>query len=221
VIVPYGAGVGSAIGLLEAEPRIDVTTTRIMRIDAASSGGEVARLYQALKAQALGDARRISAQAKPQWSRYAQMRYAGQGFEIHVDLPPGPIDASYTTKIIAAFNEAYRRKHKFLDPEGIVEAVDWTLVATLPSRPDAAVIGHPPGAAQGRRAGTRRAWFPQAGGYTETPIIDRSGLANGATLAGPAIVEDPDCTTLIQPGDVARMSPLGHIIVDIARETSR
>ena len=46
VIVPYGAGVGSAIGLLEAEPRIDVTTTRIMRIDAATSSGEIAALYR-------------------------------------------------------------------------------------------------------------------------------------------------------------------------------
>ena len=217
VIVPYGAGVGSAIGLLEAEPRIDVTTTRIMRLDARSSAVAIAALYRALEAQALGDVKRISAHGKPQWSRYAQMRYAGQGFEIHVDLPPGPIDAGYAAKAIAAFNEAYQRKHKFLDPEGTVEAVDWTLVATLPVGPGGAIMGHTRAEVRGHRTCKRQAWFPQAGGYTETLILDRGRLADGATISGPAIVEDPDCTTVILPGDVARLSPEGHIIVDIGR----
>ena len=220
VIVPYGAGVGSAIGLLEAEPRIDVTTTRIMRLDAGSSAVAIAALYQTLEAQALSDVKRISAHGKPQWSRYAQMRYAGQGFEIHVDLPPGPIDAGYAAKAIAAFNEAYQRKHKFIDPEGTVEAVDWTLVATLPGT-GGAIADHTRGQAPGRRACKRQAWFPQAGGFTEALILDRGWLADGATISGPAIVEDPDCTTVVLPGDVARLSPAGHIIVDIGREVWR
>jgi N-methylhydantoinase A len=218
--VPYGAGVGSAIGLLEAEPRIDVTTTRIMRLDAGSSAVAIAALYQALEAQALSDVKRISAHEQPHWSRYAQMRYAGQGFEIHVDLPPGPIDSGYAAKAIAAFNEAYQRKHKFIDPEGTVEAVDWTLVATLPG-PGEVIAGHPRAQARGRRTCKRQAWFPQAGGYTEALILDRGWLADRAAISGPAIVEDPDCTTVILPGDVARLSPAGHIIVDIGPEVWR
>jgi N-methylhydantoinase A/oxoprolinase/acetone carboxylase beta subunit len=218
VIVPYGAGVGSAIGLLEAAPRIDVTTTRIMRVDAGSASSEaIAALYRTLEAQALSDVKRISARAEPQWSRYAQMRYAGQGFEIHVDLPAGPIDAGYAARAIEAFKEAYQRKHKFLDPEGTIEAVDWTLVATIPSGAGAAVLGRSQGAGRGVRAGTRQAWFPEAGGFTETRIIDRQALASGA-VTGPAIIEDPDCTAVILPGDTARLSPQGHIIIDILAE---
>jgi N-methylhydantoinase A/oxoprolinase/acetone carboxylase beta subunit len=82
-------------------------------------------------------------------------------------------------------------------------------------------MGHARAEAHGRRACKRQAWFPQAGGYTETHILDRGGLADGATIAGPAIVEDPDCTTVILPGDVARLSPQGHIIVDIGGEAWR
>ena len=82
VIVPYGAGVGSAMGLLQAEPRIDVTLTRVMRLDPERSGQEIAAVYKELEAQAYHDAGRMSPAAKPRWSRYAQMRYAGQGFEI-------------------------------------------------------------------------------------------------------------------------------------------
>src|SRR6187549_2351654 len=55
VIVPYGAGVGSAVGLLQAEPRIDVTVTRFMHLDAKRSGAEIAGVYRELEAQAMQD----------------------------------------------------------------------------------------------------------------------------------------------------------------------
>lgn len=87
VVVPYGAGVGSAIGLLQAEPRIDVTLTRVMHLDAKQSGRMIAGVYKELESLATRDVKRISQEGTPQWSRYAQMRYAGQAFEIYVDLP--------------------------------------------------------------------------------------------------------------------------------------
>ena len=217
VIVPYGAGVGSAMGLLQAEPRVDVTTTRVMRLDAQQSGRAIANLFQELEAQASHDARRMSPAAKPQWSRYAQMRYAGQGFEIHVDLPPGPIDDGYGQKAIDAFKQAYLRRHKFVDPEGSVEAVDWTLVATVPAHGPGPALGRRQSSDEARR-GKRLAWFPETGGYTEAMVVDRAALAGGAGIAGPAIIEDPDCTAVVLPGDVARMSDNGHIIIEINRE---
>ena len=219
VIVPYGAGVGSAVGLLQAEPRIDVTVTRFMHLDAKRSGAEIAGVYRELEAQAMQDVKRISQAGKPEWSRYAQMRYAGQGFEIHVDLPAGPIDDSYGLQAIDAFKRAYLRKHKFLDPQGSVEAVDWTLVATMPSR-GGGMIGRRQPTAEARQ-GVRRVWFPETGGYTDTKIVERHALGTGATITGPAIIEDPDCTAVVLPGDVARMSDKGHIIIEIKSEASQ
>jgi N-methylhydantoinase A len=97
VIVPYGAGVGSAVGLLEAEPRFDVSVTRVMRL-APDSSSAIEALYRSLDVQ-LRSAMERGGQGHQvgnlRWSRYGQMRYAGQGFEIHVDLPEGPIDESY------------------------------------------------------------------------------------------------------------------------------
>jgi N-methylhydantoinase A/oxoprolinase/acetone carboxylase beta subunit len=219
VIVPYGAGVGSAMGLLQAEPRVDVTTTRVMRLDAELSGREIASIYRELEAQASHDAKRMSPEATPHWSRYAQMRYAGQGFEIHVDLPSGPIDDDYGQKAIDAFKRAYLRRHKFLDPEGSVEAVDWTLVATISANGSGAAFGRQSSSERPRRE-KRLAWFPEAGGYTDTTIVNRTALA-GAAIAGPAIIEDPDCTAVVLPGDVARMSDKGHILIEINSEASR
>ena len=59
------------------------------------------------------------------------------------------------------------------------------------------------------------AYFPEVGGYTDTTIADRNALAGGVGICGPAIIEDPDCTTVVLPGDVVRVTDNGHIIIDI------
>jgi N-methylhydantoinase A len=191
-----------------------------LRLDSQQSGCEIANIYRELDALVEQDMKRMPQTGKPQWSRYAQMRYAGQGFEIHVDLPPGPIDESYAAQAIEAFKKAYLRKHKFLDPQSSVEVVDWTLVVTMPARGGDAMHGPRPIAAQPRR-GVRAVWFPETGGYTEAPFLDRHSLADGTTIVGPAIIEDPDCTVVVLPGDVARMSDKGHIIIEIKSENAR
>ena len=225
VIVPYGAGVGSAIGLLQAAPRIDVSTTRVMGLD-ADAGPAIAALYAELEVRARKDIEQFGVAAAPVWSRYGYMRYAGQGFEVKVDLPGGAIGDDFGASAMTAFNQAYLQKHKFLDPQAHIEAVDWTLVATLPSGHEDAPMARPPEAAGASttaasgpvRGGSRPAWFPEAGGYVETRIIDRQTLAADTEVSGPAIVEDPDSTTVILPGDVARISAAGHLIIEIAQE---
>ena len=115
VIVPEGAGVGSAIGLLQAEPRLDVTVTRVIRLDEDNATDALASVYEALENQARREIERVSPNSTVSWRRYAQMRYAGQGFEVHVDLPDGAIGQDYTKAVEAAFSSAYMRKNKFLD----------------------------------------------------------------------------------------------------------
>jgi N-methylhydantoinase A len=213
VIVPHGAGVGSAIGLMEAEPRIDVSATRVMRLDPGSAAA-IADVYRELEKRALVDVPRLGGDVSPIWSRYAQMRYAGQGFEVHVDIPGGPIGTDYADAVIKAFKAAYEGKNKFLDPDAAIEAVDWTLVATMPSNHSAG-IGRPEEAAASTRPKSRHAWFPEAGGYVETRVLTRLDLMDGTTVNGPAIIEDPDSTTVVLPGDVASISEAGHLIVEI------
>jgi N-methylhydantoinase A len=220
VIVPLGAGVGSAVGLLQADPRFDVSVTRILRLDEASDA-TIAAIYRSLREQAERELRHL-AQSRIRWSRYAYMRYAGQGFEIQVDLPDGEIGDGYAARATAAFHAAYARKHRWSEPEAVVEAVDWTLVATVPN-PHRTVLHM---AGDGERGGAgrhsaRQAWFPEAGGYVETQVVDRQALAHRGAIAGPAIVEDPDCTAVVLPGSVARISAAGNLRIDVAPEGGR
>jgi N-methylhydantoinase A/oxoprolinase/acetone carboxylase beta subunit len=218
VIIPNGAGVGSAVGLLQATPRIDTTATRVVRLDQSGAIEGIAALYEDLEQQALSELGRLSAHGAPRWSRYAQMRYAGQGFEIHVDLPDGPIDEDYSARVIEAFSRAYLQKNKFIDEDGVVEGVDWTLVGTLPLE-TAYVAGNAQGpSGQSEVSVSRPVWFPEAGGHVETRVIALSDLGVDDRVQGPAIIEDAHCTIVVPPGDRAGTSGDGHLIIDIARD---
>jgi N-methylhydantoinase A len=218
VIVPLGAGVGSAVGLLRADPRFDVSMTRVLRLDQATDDA-VAAIYADLEVQALREARHLGTQGAIRWSRYAYMRYAGQGFEIQVDLPDGEISGGYVARAVEAFHASYARKHRWSETSAAVEGVDWTLVATVPKAPRGTLKfdGATSRNGAGRRS-SRAAWFPEAGGFTQTQVVDRRALADIGPLAGPVIVEDPDCTAVVLPGDVVAISASGNLRIDVARE---
>ena len=195
--------------------------TRVLRL-ARASDEAIAAIYRGLRAQAEGELRHLKAASDIRWSRYAYMRYAGQGFEIQVDLPAEEIGAGYAEQAIAAFHASYARKHRWSEPAAAVEGVDWVLVATVPAgahkglRLDGALDS---GAVS--RTSTRPAWFPEAGGFTDTRIVDRQALAARGTLEGPAIIEDPDCTAVVLPGDTVGISPSGNLRIDVSLGSGR
>ncbi len=214
VIVPHGAGVGSAIGLLQAEPRIDVSQTRVMTLD-KSAAPAIAAIYAALEEQARADLARLGMDGAPRWSRFAYMRYAGQGYEVRADLPDGDIAGDYAVRAMAMFHEAYERQYSYRDPDSAIEAVDWYLVARLPRGRDGVASRFTGDASAARPATRRQAYFPETGGFIEAPVIDRAAMAVGETVSGPALIEEADSTTMVLPGDRAAVSPRGHLILDI------
>ena len=68
--------------------------------------------------------------------------------------------------------------------------------------------------ADARRKGTRRAYFPEARGYTDTPVYDRYELAAGTSLTGPAIVEERESTTVLPPGVTATVDEYANLIAE-------
>ena len=218
IIVPYGAGVGSAVGLLEADNRIDAALTRVIRIrpDAAA---DISAVYEELEARVRADLARLGGAGAPRWLRYAYMRYVGQGYERKVDLPDGPIDGSYPDKVGEAFVEGYLRNFGFTDPDAGIEAIDWCLVATVPGDRDAPRRFDGLGEAGGSAVvGARRAWFPELDGFAECDVVDRYRLREGDAFEGPAIVEERESTTVVLPGDAVTVGPSGHMAIRVGYE---
>jgi len=204
VLVPFGAGAMSAYGLLSAPLAFDFVRTAPQRLDAAD-WRQVNRLFSEMEAEG----RRILRGAEVpdgdvRIRRTAEMRYTGQGHEVEVEVPHGPLDPRSLAAITAGFESAYRTLYS-RTPMGVpIEALNWRVVVSGPV-PDISVSGPTPGARTSTAAtpvpkGTRQAYFPEARGYVDTPVYDRYALAPGASFAGPAIIEERESTTVAGPG---------------------
>ncbi len=221
LIVPHGAGVGSAVGLLGADSKIDMTMTRIIRL-AGGQSAEIAGIFETLETRARCDVARLGAAEKPRWMRGASMRYAGQGFEIRVELPSGEIDRTYEDKAAEAFHEAYKRSYGYKDPDGVIEGVDWFLIATVANGAQAPKLGTTAGRTEGGAGraggcvvGDRESYSPEDGGMIPCQIVDRYRMTAADRIVGPAVIEERESTTVLLPGDVATLSTAGHLVIEI------
>ena len=126
VIVPWGAGVASAIGLLEAERNLTVSLTRTIGLDTPGAADELAGLFAGLEERArelIG-----AAGGGPiAWQRHAHVRYAGQGFELRVAIPAGPVGDEFPGRVREAFDSAYEAQYGYARRDQPAEGTDWFL----------------------------------------------------------------------------------------------
>jgi len=217
VVVPRGAGVGSALGLLVAERRIDLGLTRVLLLD-DTAGERVAAIFAELEQRILAEARRLDPSARVRIARSASMHYLGQGYEIRVDLPDGPVGPDFEVAARRAFHETYQREFGFSDPAGAVEVTDWYVVATLVgSRASDTLRLESPASGGTPVVDERLAYFPEAGGMTPCPVLDRYALTPAHRFTGPLMVEERESTTVVLPGDTVTVSTTGNLIVEIGR----
>lgn len=217
VIVPIGAGVGSAIGLMNADHRVDASLTRILRL-APASVAQIEVIFADLERDACTELARLNEEGAVRWKRQAYMRHVGQGFEILVDLPRTASDpAAYVSAARAAFQASYRTVYGYVDDEAEIEGVDWLVTAIAPSGAAAATAAadYRPSSCGPAVTGARPVYFPEAGGYVEAKILDRYAMAPGVSFTGPAVVEEGESTTIVLPGDSVALSPSGHLVVTI------
>jgi N-methylhydantoinase A len=209
VLVPSGAGVGSAIGFLRAPVGYEVVRSLYQRF----STFDVAAV-NALLADMAREAGEVVGQgsfgAATTQTRIAFMRYVGQGHEIPVALPARALVASDVVAIRAEYDREYSRFYDRPVPGSDVEIMSYAVVvATVTqaggadSRPGAAVCAVP--------SSLRGIRDTVGGEVTEWGIYDRAALAPGATLTGPAIIAEAETSTLVGPGWSAKIEDHGYI----------
>ncbi len=214
VILPAAAGVTAAIGLLAAEVRFDVARTHVCRLDQADPAGLTA-MFDGMAAQATEVVRESAVAGDVVVARAADARYVGQGYELTVPVPPGALDAAALARVRRHFDEIYAARYGYANAAEPVEVVTWKLSA-VGGAPRVALAKAAAGGA-GARKGSRRAWFPETGGWVECPVYDRYALAAGMTVPGPAIVEERESTTVVPPGAEAAVDAYASLIVTWTR----
>ena len=214
VILPAAAGLTAAIGLLAAEVRFDVSRTHVCRLDAVEPA-RLEAMYAEMAAQASEVVRDSAAGNAVTVTRAVEARHVGQGYELSVPVPAGPLDAAALARIRAAFDEIYAARYGYAQPAEPVEAVTWKLSA-LGGASRIALAKAPTAPVAGGVKGRRRAYFPEAGGWIDCPVYDRYTLAAGLQLAGPAIVEERESTSVLPPGALATVDEYASLVVELA-----
>ena len=212
IVLPASAGVTAAIGLLATEVRFDVARTYVRRLDAVD-GAALDAMYDEMSAQAIAVVQESAVAGDVMVARSADARYVGQGYEVTVPIPRGRLDAAALARVQASFHEVYAARYGYANPAEPVEVVTWKLSAVGGS-PRIALAKAGARAADLRRKATRRAYFPEARGYTDTPVYDRYELAAGTSLTGPAIVEERESTTVLPPGVTATVDEYANLIAE-------
>ncbi|MGQ3215205.1 MAG: hydantoinase/oxoprolinase family protein [Shinella sp.] len=214
LIIPFGAGVSSALGFLLAAPAVNDVRSQIVLLDQATPEAAKA-LYDQMRENAV--AQLVAAGANRDevtMKSSVDIRYRGQGFDIEVGLPDTFLDVDFREALKQRFEEKYKLLFGRHITDVPVEIVSWRLTASCP-RPDIKLQF------EGRqidrreaRKGTRRVHFAQSG-FVEATVYNRYGLTVGTVFKGPAVIEERESTAVVGPDTTVTVDAYLNLIVEI------
>jgi N-methylhydantoinase A len=146
--------------------------------------------------------------------RQADMRYVGQGFEINVPVPEGPLGPHTLEALQASFYESYQTLFGRRVTSVPIEALSWRLTAQG-NTPDVGLNFANRADVRGpAKKGTRKAHFPDTG-FVPCDVYNRYALQPGDKIAGPAIIEEREATVVIGPDASATIDAHFNLVMEI------
>jgi len=215
VVVPFGAGVISAVGFLTAPLAFDFVRSWPGQID--SLDWQKANMLLAgmeAEGQALLTASDVAAEHISH-RREADIRYVGQGHEVRVPLPANQFDSASVSTIVTSFEEVYRRLYERLSPSVPIEIISWRVISSGPKPEVRLQLPQTEKTAQAALKGRRKAYFPELGGYSAIPVYDRYHLFPGESFSGPAIVEERESTVIVGPDSGFRIDEQWNLMIEL------
>jgi 5-oxoprolinase (ATP-hydrolysing) len=217
LLIPPASGAASALGFLAAPLSFEQVRSHPLRLDAPDAAATIDQVLRELADQTCAPLLAAGvARDDITVERSADMRLFGQLHEINVSLPEGAIDAAAMPAIRAAFATAYAARYTSVYDGVAVQMVSLRVRARGPY-PQLSLSQADIPTTQAAHKGTRRAWFGD--GFVDTPVYDRYALTQGVIVAGPAIIEEREATTIIAPGDSLTVDATGTMRITVAVPT--
>ncbi len=215
VLIPARPGITNAIGCITADLRHDYVNT----LNAPLSVLDVAEAHAILEAQIEEGRSTIGREGVAVTTidclHFADMQFEGQTHLLTVPLSGTEVQVA---QLQAAFEAVYfDRFHVELEEiRAVLVSLHTAVIGRRPGAPleALAAVGHNNSLADARR-GQRTVWF--VGSLHETPIYQRNLLPADMTLDGPAIIEQMDCTIVVEPGNRVTLDDLGNLVIEVAR----
>jgi N-methylhydantoinase A len=212
VVVPPSPGNVSAFGLLAVDLRTEHVLTSVQREDAL----DLDRVNAAYRQLEEGAEAKLRQEGVPpdrrRYLRTADVRYFGEAYEVRIEVPPEELDPDGLHGVIDRFHTAHERLYGYsYRGTQLTEIVNLRVTAVgLIDKPRMAEApeGEPSSAVPARE---RPVVFD--GRFISCPIYERERLAPGMTVSGPGIVEEYGSTTVMQPGQSARVDRYGNLII--------
>jgi len=220
VLIPLGPGTASALGLLVTDVRMEGSTTLIVRSDEIELS-VIANEFERLENDGR-EAHKLAASASgvPEFERAIEMRYWGQSFELSVPAPESTtIDQAWMNELTESFHDAHETAYGFRANDEPIELVNLRLITVGKiTRPQMRKLDNVGIDASIASKGNRPVYFAENSGekgIVQTPVFERSKLTARAVVKGPAIIEEPDSTTIIHPGWTVTVDEYGNLGVEI------
>ena len=215
VLIPPRPGLTNALGCVVADLRHDFVATVNQPLPALAEG----RIRAVLEAQIAAGRERIAREQVAVEDivavHRADMQFQGQSHILPVTIDDVGISLA---DLRTAFAAAYWQRFGVELPEirPVLVNLHTAVIGKRPPVPLAAIAAATPRRTLAEAMRTRHpVWF-EAGGWTETPVYTREQLPTAVRFTGPAIIEQLDCTTVIEPGNAVELDPIGNLIVSVA-----
>lgn len=215
IFIPRNPGILCSMGLLLTDLKAYFSAGRMISL-AAEKLGSIKADFAGLERQAEDWFEREGiAPADRSITRTADLRYHGQAFELPVDCPDGEIDEAFLKELQTRFEAAHRQVYGYISYDEAIHIIALRLVATG-RVPKAKLKYHVPalGPVSDAVMDARDVWLPEAGDFVACPLYDRTRLGPGHHVAGPAIVEQMDSTTLVLPGQTAMVDAFLNLLIE-------
>ncbi|MGI9507841.1 MAG: hydantoinase/oxoprolinase family protein [Geminicoccaceae bacterium] len=215
VVVPTGAGVGSAIGFLRAPIAYEVVQSRHQRLGQFDADA-VNTLFEQMRAEAEAVVRQGAPDAELNETRLAYMRYYGQGHEVVVTLPNRALAADDVALLEERFDRTYEKIYRRIIPNAEIEILTFGLTLATGSAAVASatsMTGAPAAAVSPEPRGRQTVFDGDRGEMVDVPTFWRDDLAPGCRIAGPALIQEEQTTTMVTGRFTATLAADGAIIL--------
>lgn len=215
LLVPAGAGVGSAIGFLRAPFSFEANRSLFMRLSSFDASA-AARLLAQLAQEATTFVQRCAVEAQIESHYKVYMRYSGQGWEIPISLSAAQAQAPSAASLRKLFESEYKKLFARVVDGMDIEITVWAVNATTPHR-------SPPhtqlnvGTAVAAVSKTRPLFDPARGTMSAAATVLRKDLQLGQAISGPAIVMEDETTIIVPNSWVAVQQRDGCICIQPAK----
>lgn len=215
VIVPLTPGALCALGILMTDLKTDFAKSQLCDLSMVAPN-EIGGTYADLEAQAQVWFDREGIPIDKQLiNRSADLRYVGQNYELGIPIGTGAINDKTIATLRADFETAHTQRYGFA-PEGeAIELVTLRIEAVgLVAKADVKAQIADDNLAPLEPVGARDVWMPETNGVVSCPVYARSDLKFGHSIAGPAIVEQMDTTTMILPEMTGHVDAYLNLILE-------